>query len=74
MKLHAKDGSVTIDTHELLPAIPGVEWELEENDIKRTLTPGKKDKRYTGGHREYYLTIEAPVYVTRVYKVTPKQL
>ena len=66
MKLHTKDGSITLGGRIFLPEIKDSEFELDESDIKIELVDINQVSWSQYGR---YVKITAPVFVTRYYPV-----
>lgn len=75
-KLVARNGTVHVDNQLFLPALEDTQCEIEQSQIKKTVTPvpNKQDRRFKGGYSAYKMVIEAPVYIKKTFILKPNEI
>lgn len=75
-KVIAQNGTVHVDNQLFLPALKDTTCEIEQSEIKRTVTPvpNRRDRRFKGGYSAYKMVIEAPVYIKKTFILKPNEI
>lgn len=69
MKLHAKNGTLTIENKDFLPALELSEFELDNEDIKQSVVHSEGGIFTDFLPKGKYLKITAPILITRYYPI-----